>query len=223
MRQHPEIFVAAREGHFFDRERYFQSANVDYASYHQAFSPIEQQWCVGESTPVYMYWKPAAKRIFQYNPDMKFLILLRCPVARAYSAWNMEWNRGRDTMPFIQAIQSEADRIKQALPDQLRVSSYIDRGFYAQQLESLWQYFPRSQTLVLPSKQFKQAPQDTLRKVCDFLELPPLPNFKPQQAQVGSYKSFIPLSEKEALQAVFSTENRRLEQLLGWNSEHWLD
>lgn len=223
LRQHPDIFVAEQEGHFFDRDQHFTSSEVDYGPYHQLFEASAGQACLGESTPVYLYWNSAAERIYRYNPAMKLLVLLRCPVARAYSAWNMEWQRGRDELPFAQAIQSEASRIKQALPQQLRIAAYVDRGFYARQLEHLWQHFPREQTLVLPSKQLRQASQSSLNKVCDFLSLPPLENFSVQQARSGNYETPLPKRLKENLQAVFHTENRRLEQLLSWDQVYWLD
>ena len=32
-----------------------------------------------------MYWKPALQRIKQYNPQMKWIFILRNPIERAYS------------------------------------------------------------------------------------------------------------------------------------------
>jgi hypothetical protein len=70
-----------------------------------------------------MYWYDAPRRIWQYNPDMRIVILLRNPVDRAYSHWNMERERGAEPLEFRQAIATEADRCRAALPAQHRVFS----------------------------------------------------------------------------------------------------
>ena len=101
LREHPDICMAnQKEVHFFDNEAIFNGDNSDYAVYHAAFSLKTSQQLLGESTPIYMYWHAAPKRIWQYNPDMKFLIMLRNPIDRAYSHWNMERGRKRDSLSF---------------------------------------------------------------------------------------------------------------------------
>jgi len=138
---HPEVFLVKRkEAHFFDFERFFQTAQIDYSIYHSLFNPTPQQRVLGESTPIYMYWHEAPKRIWQYNPDMKLIAVLRNPIDRAYSHWNMEYDRKTDSLPFWEALQSEAQRCREALPYQHRVYSYVDRGFYTEQLRRLWTY-----------------------------------------------------------------------------------
>src|SRR5690606_21123817 len=48
-----------------------------------------QKYLYFEATPEYLYRSKAADRIFQFNPKMKLIVLVREPVSRAYSAWNM--------------------------------------------------------------------------------------------------------------------------------------
>ncbi len=60
LRGHPEICMADRkEVHFFDNEAAFATGKPDYSRYHSFFSPNDTQRILGESTPIYMYWKPA--------------------------------------------------------------------------------------------------------------------------------------------------------------------
>ena len=62
-----------------------------------------------------MYWHNAPRRIWQYNPDIKLIVILRNPIERAYSHWNMERSRNAEKLSFFDAIQSERDRCQEAL------------------------------------------------------------------------------------------------------------
>ncbi|HZR78058.1 MAG TPA: sulfotransferase domain-containing protein, partial [Chthoniobacterales bacterium] len=128
LRQHPGICMPTtrKELHFFDREE----DNRDYKAYHANFQPQPQHRVTGEASPIYMYWETAPYRIWKYNPNMKWILALRNPVERAFSAWNMETKRGKEKLSFAQAIEKEADRCREALPLQHRVYSYVDRGLY---------------------------------------------------------------------------------------------
>ena len=48
-----------------------------------------------------MYWDPAPRRIWEYNASMKWIFVLRDPVTRAFSHWNMQRIKGRDPLPFF--------------------------------------------------------------------------------------------------------------------------
>lgn len=143
LRMHPEICMAAnKEVHFFDNEEYFISNNtIDYSLYHKVFEPKVGSRLLGEATPIYMYWYGAPKRIWEYNPEIKLIVILRNPIERAYSHWNMERARCADDISFWDALAGEGDRCRQALPLQHRVYSYVDRGYYTEQLRRLWTFF----------------------------------------------------------------------------------
>ena len=124
LRQHPNICMATgKEVHFFDTEKFFQGHKVDYDEYHSRFEPNASHVLVGEATPIYMYWHYAPRRIWEYNSKMKLIILLRNPIERAYSHWNMERSRNWEHLPFWDAIQYESQRCREALPYQHRVYS----------------------------------------------------------------------------------------------------
>ena len=152
--EHPEIALStAKEPHFFDTEENFPGPAVDYAPYHAMYAPQPGQHLLGDRTPIYMYWKPAPSRIAAYNPAMKWIMLLRNPVTRAYSQWNMEVKQGRETLPFELAVRTEDERCRATLPLQHRRWSYVDRGRYSVQLARIAQHFPAAQILVLKSEE----------------------------------------------------------------------
>lgn len=108
LREHPEICMAdKKEVHYFDNEDFYCYEQLGYLNYHSFFSPNESHKILGEATPIYMYWYDAPKHIWQYNSNMKLIAILRNPIERAYSHWNMERSRGADKLSFWDALISE--------------------------------------------------------------------------------------------------------------------
>src|SRR6266850_2345695 len=94
--KHPNITMGdQQEMHFFDDDEKF-AGGVDYDLLHRHFPRIGRSTIAGECTPSYLYWKPAAERIWQYNPKIKLLVLLRNPIDRAFAQWNMQRFKGRE-------------------------------------------------------------------------------------------------------------------------------
>lgn len=221
--EHPEVGMpTVKETHFFDTEAHFQAQAVDYAHYHAYFRPTPGKRIFGDATPIYMYWLPAPERIRQYNSAMKFIMLLRNPVTRAYSQWNMERERRREPLAFDDAIRLEQERCRAALPLQHREYSYQDRGFYTRQLQRIWQLFPREQTLMLKSEELQHAPAAALARVCDFLGVARFAAPAPRRVHARPYQAPMSDDAKRYLRGVFENEVRALEQLLGWDCGDWL-
>lgn len=223
LRTHPEIGMAhKKELHFFDQEKNFQTAPPPYGLYHRNFARGRSRKIWGEATPIYMYWEPAPARIRDYNPRMKFILLLRNPIERAYSHWNMERTLKQDKLSFWDALQAEPQRLKDALPSQSRFFSYMSRGRYTEQLERLWQHFPREQFLILKSEDLRDQPQKTLDAVCQFLDVSRLPGVEKMTVHSRPYESRITEQEKAYLKTVFAPEVKKLETMLGWDCRSWL-
>ena len=220
LRQHPEICMPTtrKELHFFDREE----ENRDYKKYHRNFKPKKNQHrVIGEASPIYMYWETAPYRIWKYNPQMKWILALRNPVERAFSAWNMESKRDHEKLPFAEAIEKEAERCRMALPVQHRVYSYIDRGFYAHQVRRLFNIFGKESCLVLLSEELRNEHQKTLRRVFEFIGVDS--SFVPPEASVfeQEYSSKIDNQLRERLTDTFQFDIKELEKLLGRDLSAW--
>jgi Sulfotransferase domain len=223
LRTHLKIGMAdEKEVHFFDEEKYFRHDNPPYSVYHSHFFHVRSRVILGDATPIYMYWREAPKRIQEYNPRMKFILILRNPIERAYSHWNMERDRKAEGLSFWDAIQSEKERCREALPLQHRVYSYIDRGFYAEQLERVWNYFPKEQTLILKSDDLRKNPQPTVNEVCRFLGINPFERVENKEIHSRQYPSPMSAREREFLKRIFAPEIKKLEQLLNWDCSEWL-
>lgn len=220
---HPDVCMSAKkELHFFDDDRYWRKDPPDYAPYHGAFAPRPSHRLLGEATPIYMYWKAALPRIRAYNPDMKLVMILRNPVERAYSHWNFERQAGREPLPFREALAAEPQRSRDALPAQLRNGSYIQRGFYAAQLEEIWKFFPRTQTLVLRFENLSRAPGQLCAEVARFLGIRSFAPAREFAANARTYEHALSAEDRGYLASLLEEDVRRLESLLGWDCADWL-
>jgi len=219
LRQHPEICMPTtrKELHFFDRE----DENRDYKEYHANFKPKPQHRVIGEASPIYIYWETAPYRIWKYNPQMKWILALRNPVERAFSAWNMETKRGKDKLTFADAIEREPERCREELPLQHRVYSYVDRGFYAQQVRRLFNIFGKENVLVLLSEELRYEHQKTLRSVFEFLGVDS--SFVPPEASVFEQEYSIQIDNqlRSRLIDMFYFDVKQLEKLIGRDLSAW--
>jgi hypothetical protein len=224
LREHPQICMAnEKEVHFFDREKIFLKKNPDYSLYHAGFNLKPSHQIIGEATPIYMYWYEAPKRIWQYNPNMKLIVLLRNPIERAYSHWNMEKSRNIENMSFWDAIINESARCRKVLPYQHRIYSYTDRGFYLEQLRRLWFYFSKQNVLIMKTEYLKNQPNQALNQVCNFIGIDCFEReILPREVFSLSYSSRITLKEKKYLKSLFEDEIKSLEKVLKWDCSNWL-
>jgi hypothetical protein len=168
----PELSLShVKETHFFDDDDQDWDA-PDYAPYHALFDAPDGR-LRGEATPIYLYWPGALERMGAYNPAMRLIVVLRDPVARAWSHWRMEYARGFERAPFAWCVREGRRRLFDAEPwGHHRAFSYVERGFYGEQIERLFAVFPREQTLVLTAEALQAEPSATLATVRAFLGLP---------------------------------------------------
>lgn len=220
LRENPIIEMAAKkEVHFFDNEENFKDG-ANYEKYYQYFSDNKNS-IKGESTPIYMYWASSIRRIYEYNPKMKVIAILRNPIERAFSQWNMERDRGTDTVDFATAIRTEGNRCREALPFQHRCYSYIDRGFYSEQIRRIWRYFPQDQTLFIKYENFKKNPQQTLNEISNFLNVPPFNKIKEKIVNKRPYINKMAEKDRIYLESIFCHDIKQLELMLNWNCSNW--
>lgn len=207
-----------KEVHFFDDEGHDWSS-PDYEGYHRRFRWDDGASVRGEATPIYLYWPNCLERIAAYNPDMRLIVLLRDPVMRAWSHWRMERARGAETEPFSWCIRAGRHRLFDQAPWGFhREFSYVERGFYSEQLQRLFELFPRQQVLVLGNDDLHDRPAATMHSVCDFLGVPRTSGFETRSVHVGrdvGPPPQLPQEDADYLRMVFNSDVKRIEALAG--------
>jgi hypothetical protein len=221
-RHHQEIGMPEqKELHFFDNDALFLNGEPDFERYHQAFPQKGNRRIFGETTPIYMYWPDVPERIHRYNPDMRLIVLLRNPVDRAYSHWQMESARGLENLTFGEAIRAEDKRLAEASMDHQRIWSYVDRGYYLAQLRRLWTLFGKEQVLVLESDSLRQEPASVLSRISGFLGVSLFPVTGNLSMNVQAYQCPMSEPDRQYLRECFAGEIDELERELGWDLNPW--
>lgn len=178
-----------------------------------------------DASPYYLVHPQAPQRAASLLPNAKLVALLRNPIDRALSHYQHEVRGGRETLPFAEAIDREADRLAgeeerlRSDPSYYSVShhrhSYLHRGRYVEQLRRWMEHFPRAQLLVLQSERLFQDPAGTSAAVYDFLGLRPHRLERYKTFLQGRYERDLPAGLRARLAGYFEPCNRELYQWLG--------
>lgn len=224
LRRHPEVGMARRkEVHYFDNENVFSNSVINYKIYESEFDFSTNKKTYGEATPIYMYWQPCCRRIWEYSSQIKLIFILRNPIDRAFSHWNMEYNRKLESNNFSYCIRNEGWRTKKALPDQHRIYSYIDRGFYSEQIRRYKCHFSEKQMLFIKYEAFKNNQEKELNRIFNFLEVNPnLYYFEEIKLHVLKKHGSISEIDKKYLINIFEFEIHQIERMLDWDCSDWL-
>ena len=219
--RHPDIAMGdQQEIHFFDNDALFVS-EPDYEQLHNHYPLLAPSKIAGDCTPSYMYHEPATERIFRYNPKIKFLVLLRNPVDRAFAHWNMQRFRNREPLDFFDAVREEQTRIAGAPATEARRFAYVERGFYGRQLERVFKFFPREQVKVVKFEDFKANQRETVGSILSFLGCKPLRSIRNKDRNIVPYERAMNWEERVFLYNLFADDIAKVEQLLGWNCSDW--
>jgi hypothetical protein len=180
--QHPEVAPcrSSKGTHYFDVNH-----GRGWSWYLSCFPPARDgQRLTGEASPYYMFHPLAPERIARELPDVRIVVSLREPVARAWSHHQYETQQGYEDQPFEQALRLEDERLA-GEEERLRRNpsyesfshrhhAYLRRGHYAEQLERLYELFDPEQVLVLRSESMFTDPHGELDRVWAHLGLTPV-------------------------------------------------
>jgi len=233
---HPEIVPSIRkEIEFFSRYR----ADHGFGWYRSHF-PLKsarvraqaagRKLLTFEATPTYLDHPHTPAQIAQAMPEVKLLVLLRDPIARALSHHQHMARLRLETFPFAQAVRFEEDRIgeerSKVVADPLYYSRpytrycYAYRGLYAMHLEGWLGRFPRDRFLFLRSEDFYADPSAALGRILSFVGIDPL--WRPAEFANYSYRQGPPAeyddmdsATRSFLEEKFAPHNQRLSGLLG--------
>jgi hypothetical protein len=169
LRSHLQVFMApSKELHFFT-DRFDEG--LDW--YRYQFRGSDGCAAVGEATPTYMYDPTAVQRMAALLPDARLIAVLRNPVDRAYSHYWHQVEKGRETMPFADAVAAEPARLAGRSGIDRRAFAYLDKGRYLEQLERVGNFYARDRIHVLLFEDLRDRPAETFAGVCEFLGIDP--------------------------------------------------
>ena len=170
---HPDIFLPKqKETKFFICDDYYNRGVSFYQEMY--FHDCGGKTAIGEIDPDYIFFPVAIKRLNgSLNlKSVRFVVLLRDPVHRAFSHYLMTYRRGLEPLSFAEAIREEAARLDGSYHVEMHFS-YVSRGFYMRQIERFLEYVNLENFCFLLTEDLERKPHETLSKVFRFLGVDP--------------------------------------------------
>ncbi len=168
--QHPEIFVPpSKESHFFTSDAYYSLGLETYLK--NEFSHAASERVLVDASPSYLHLPdrviPRMKQCLVAE-ELRFLVLLRNPIERAFSHYLHQRRRGRESMAFEDAVRDELAGNRQADETWL---TYLADGRYAAHLRRWFSAFGREVFLVIRYEDLRDRPREVISRVFSFLDL----------------------------------------------------
>lgn len=184
LEQHPDIcLVKNKEGHVFDDRNYVTSddkKSFAYAKYERLLSHWTNEKVICDATPITLFHPDFLDDCIDFNPAAKFIVMLRDPVERAFSHFQMSSNNGVEhrSAPFAYLREIiKFSGLRNQTPDwdfvsPQRDNSYLARGCYVEQLSYLFQKVDKNQVLVICQQDLLENHQSVLTRVFSFCGVP---------------------------------------------------
>ena len=181
-------------------------------------------------TPGYIRRPWAARRISSYFPNTKLISVLRNPVDKTYSHYNMGVNGGNVKRSFEEVIKYDLKQLENFSDSYSKKSddyfknvvenSFVARGFYLEQLDIWFKLFPKKQILIIKSEDLANRTTEVVKDIFNFLMLPEYKIKDVSKHRVSDY-SKMNSSTRKTLIEFFRPYNKKLYEFLdrdfGWD------
>ena len=218
--EHPSVLEAS-----YDEIGYFDSNYHLGQNWYRSMFPTQKMMdkiredtgysITGEDTPFYFWKEEVAERMFLDMPKTKIITILRNPVDRAYSNYNLAVRENNEKLTFEEAIDEEIEFLSKNsfLETVNRFRSYLTKGVYVNQIKLWLDIFPRSQFHFLSTEQMKNEPHESLNQVFEFLSLPDYNIRNIQKRKLADYEKMND-STRERLLKYYKPYNEKLFEII---------
>jgi hypothetical protein len=212
LRSHPDVAMPLeKEVPFFTGQDCTQRNWEIFAN--ENFGAEQQNKLWAKASPQYMSDPDVPARIKKLMPDVKLVAILRDPIERTWSHFQMARRRDTEHREFAQAIEAllmeEALQSGRSLPVpehtegyESEADFYVAWSEYGRSLTELTKSFDPKQLLVLYTEKLENEPEETLDRLLEFIGLPT--GFRPATLgkvihRGGGTNKLIPQSVREWL------------------------
>ena len=185
LRSHPRVFVTdPKEPHFFalhetgahftapgDQHTINRVAVTERQAYLDLYPQVHDYLALGDASVSTLYYaETAVPAVLEMNPDMKLVVMLREPVARAFSSHQYMRARGLEPVEdFLDAVALEEERKRAGWH---HIWHYTAMSHYSDSLRVLYSAFPREQVGVWFYDDLSSDYEATVSQILRFLEVP---------------------------------------------------
>ena len=226
--QHPDVYAAdvKEPRNFIDHPQSYLFCRCHYPLvstkiYHKTFR--SKRFLTGEASAEYLSQFNVPKNISSLLPHVKLIVLMRNPVFRAYSDYQMFRNAGTVSESFDQIVTQNIawlsdPRLKPLIHAASQVVHnpirYVMKGLYARNIKHWLRFFPKDQFMFIKSEDFFRDPQRILDEVFDFLGLRGFRYERFPKKRVGQYNAPMAEETMQRLLEFYRPHNEELYELL---------
>lgn len=169
--QHPDVLApeGMKDFDYFCNEKIFQRG-LKWFSKNYRTHKDEKVILSGHVSYLY-FSKISSKRLFEFNPNLKLIVVLRNPIDRAYSAyWDAKKVAREKCVTFEEAINEEPKRLNGTYQERMALT-YLAHGLYSEQLKDFLTVFPANQIFVLLFEDLVKKPKESIASIFKYLNI----------------------------------------------------
>lgn len=178
--EHPQVFFCApKEPHFWDEDhengrKTHGLWTLDQYLHLFKHADPERHHVIGEGSTSYMQSRVAVQSIYEFNPNARFLVMLRHPIDIAYGEHGeLVRHYYEDVTDFEEAWQLQKDRAHgrnlPRSPGIIQQLQYRDVARIGEQLQRLFDIVPEPQRRVFLFEDFVADTRGIYQQVLEFL------------------------------------------------------
>ncbi|RBP26599.1 sulfotransferase domain-containing protein [Oceanihabitans sediminis] len=240
---HPDIIVSdPKETHFFSTSKNYSKGISHYHSYFKVsfFERVKGKIFL-DASPSYssvLYQDFAISKMYSYNPSFKIICMVRNPIHRAYSAWNMYRKRFKQNQRWFQELEERmhgksskmiartveeldnfdlyVERELEAFANNMNIEAVIlPQGLYSIGIRNIKMHFQNC--LFIDNEDMQQNTPEYLHMVSNFLGVKKINwnDFEGMKFFNQDYKRAISSKTNSVLETYYKDSDRELEELTG--------
>lgn len=219
---HPELFFLSKQKYSLAVSKEIRLFDENGLRTH-IFKKLNPKKKIGDFTPEYLCQSDIYPEIlYEHNPKMKIIIMLRHPLDRAISQYKMQRNFDDEQYKILNKMNF-ADALLNDYP--LDNRSIKKRTKYYTNIYAFKKYF---NIHIIFLEDIKDDPKKVIYNVCKFLNIVPLLNnnvnktvFPIKRHKNDTEKIIIEKNDYEKIKIIINEEIELLEKLLNKNLSHY--
>jgi hypothetical protein len=170
LKEHKDIFFSTnpeKEINYFSYDElthnsYYKDYKVksEY-DYLKVFKKGQSVKYLVDGSVSYFAYPSIPKKLYEFNSDAKIIVIVRDPVLRAFSHYNMDKRMGYVTEPFSEYLMNKDNKYDKYL------HQYIQNSLYYKHVNNYLEYFDRNQLFILQLEKIN----DDFDRLCKFLDI----------------------------------------------------
>ena len=175
LEEHPDVFMShIKETNFFSFEEikaqglYYHEEHIStLEEYNRLFAKVSNEKAIGEASVSYLFYDTVPKKIYEFNPEAKIIMVLRNPVDRGYSHYLMDKRMGLVKKPYEGIVNSDRNTQK----DRLYYQQYVELGQYYEQVKRYLHIFAPEQVKIIFFEELRNNPSQLITDIYNFLNV----------------------------------------------------